>query len=211
MCLMGEDKKKIINFANIESKTTEDNIILSTPESFTKAEFYTTALYTDKDFNNFIKNVERHVRNDDGYKQYISYLRYDGGLDKCAFLNNASSEEVTIELHHYPFTLYDIVLVVVDHALAKNIPITTFGVAEEVLELHYNNWVGLVPVSTTVHEAAHAGQIFISLKQVFGDYYKFIEKYRETFPPNMIKNFNKLVVMSNTNSSYSDIDILQKK
>ena len=65
----------------------------------------------------FIKNVERVVRGSLEYKKYIGFLRNNLNLTKCRFLENvdtANLKKTHIEMHHYPFTLYDIVEIVSD-------------------------------------------------------------------------------------------------
>ena len=45
------------------------------------------------------------------------------------------------------------------------------------MDLHFEHKIGFVPLITTNHELAHNDAIFISLKQVFGDWYSFYKDY----------------------------------
>ena len=58
-----------------------------------------------------------------------------------------------------------------------------FDVSEEVMKVHYQNMVGLIPLSTTVHEIVHDGQLFIPLQAVKGNFVKFFSKYEEDISP----------------------------
>ena len=44
----------------------------------------------------------------------IQYLRNNYAMDECSFIkvSNKDTFNIKIEIHHYPFTLYDIVLIV---------------------------------------------------------------------------------------------------
>ena len=70
------------------------------------------------------------------------------------------TEDANIEFHHYPFTLYDIVDIVLCNYLIKGKPITSFYIAEEVLDLHFKMKIGIVPLTTTNHELAHVVNYF---------------------------------------------------
>jgi hypothetical protein len=96
-------------------------------------------------------------------------------------------------MHHYPFTLYDIVTLVVQKFLKDKKLISSFVIAKEVMKLHFTNKVGLVPLSKTVHELVHSGEIFINYNQVFGDFSSFAEEYSEFMTPKMIDDYNKLL------------------
>lgn len=98
-----------------------------------------------------------------------------------------------MEFHHYPFTLYDITYIIyqnryldyiTDQISSKlNKVINPFDIAKEVMELHYKNKVGLVPLSLTPHELYHKGELFIPLdkKYVFGNYLDILDTYKVNF------------------------------
>ena len=74
-------------------------------------------LLTDKDRERFIKNVELIARGSNLYKDYIQYLKEYRDMSKCAFFNNIcigknKRAKIRIEIHHEPFTLYDLVNIV---------------------------------------------------------------------------------------------------
>src|SRR5574344_2811829 len=66
-----------------------------------------------------IAYLERMIRGSYEYKQYIQYLRTELDINQCALLKqiDAKELEVSLEMHHYPLTLFEIVQTV----LAKNL------------------------------------------------------------------------------------------
>ena len=69
----------------------------------------------DKEYEHYIKDIEIQIRRSFEYRQFIKYLRENMNMNKCSFLKGVSNEEsfdIKIEIHHYPFTLRDIVEIV---------------------------------------------------------------------------------------------------
>ena len=131
---------------------------------------------------NFIKNVEKMVRGSLEYKKYIGFLKTNLNLTKCRFLENVDVSKLKkthIEMHHYPFTLYDIVEIVTDKVDAEGGILNELVVAEEVMKLHFENKIGLVPLTITVHQLVHEGQLFVPSTFVHGEYKKFMKEYDE--------------------------------
>lgn len=149
--------------------------------------FYKIQMYKDSDYFsnyesyvNFVKGVEKQVRNNDRYKKYINYLKKEVKLNRCQVLRNITDEDADIEMHHGPiFTLFDICAIVVEYFLLKKWKISTFRVADVVLDEHQKNRVQVVMVSTTAHQEIHAGNLFINYHQAWGDLNAFIKKYRD--------------------------------
>lgn len=149
--------------------------------------FEFSGFYDDKVFDRFVKSVEKLVRSDRSYSNYVGKIKEtEDNLAKDVILNNLKSSDATIEMHHHPFTLYDIVSIVALHNFNNNIPFTSFSLAKEVLAIHYANMVGLAPMSITTHELAHLSvdktkkrYITLTKKQVFGKYSEFAEMYKD--------------------------------
>jgi hypothetical protein len=144
--------------------------------------------YDDKIFSRFVKSVEKLVRTDKSYLNYVGKIKdTETNLAKDVILNNLRSLDVTIEMHHHPFTLYDIVSIVALHNFNNDIPFTSFSLAKEVIGLHYANMVGLAPMSITTHQLAHISvehkskRKYVSLtkKQIFGKYEDFVKMYKD--------------------------------
>lgn len=148
---------------------------------------YSVILNTDKDKVKYIKRVESVIRSSLEYKEYIDYLKKFIGLDSCIFFQNVTSNagkggrsKVHIEIHHEPLTLFDITNTIYEKFKSTGEPINDLAIAEEVMQLHYENKVGLVPVSKTAHEMVHnSTKLFVPLTMVYGEYSKFLEEYEE--------------------------------
>jgi len=203
-----KDSNKIIEVDT--DHTNSDNITITSKKSYYVLPYYSNSKFVSgKEYTAFLKSVEKEVRTSDEYAHYLGYLK-GLGLDKCAFLNNIDDDMATIEFHHYPFNLYEICDIVTNYRLAKGEQVSTFNIAKEVIECHFKNIIGLVPLSKTVHELFHSGQIFINLNMVFGRFNEFVTQYSPLFPE-YIKELNRLIDMSDNNTTYSETDILQKK
>jgi len=165
------------------------------PEKYGTPDFYEDWLSDEKQFSRLIKKVEMIIRKSPELKYYIQYLKDELDMSSCFFYKNLSNEDATIELHHYPFTLYDLTEIVTTKAIkGKNkFEFSTFAIAEEVVALHYRNIVGLVPLSITLHQLAHSGNIFIPMRAVFGDIKIFLTEYRDFIKTDVIKKFEQIL------------------
>lgn len=136
----------------------------------------------DKSFKHYMADLERTIRNSFEYRSLINYLRSMEGMNQCSFLENVVAEQgskVRIELHHSPLTLYDICLIVLKKRQFNNEPTDINSVAQEVMYLHYIGWVGLIPLSQTVHEMVHNQYVFIPTNIVRGNWRAFVESYHD--------------------------------
>ena len=146
-----------------------------------------------KSFEHYISDLERIVRQSFEYRQFIGYLRNVEGMNECAMLNNVTNKaesKVRIEIHHSPFTLYDICVIVFRKRSALNEDLNINSVAEEVLFLHYIGWVGLIPLSATVHDMVHNAYLFIPTNKIRGNYRPFIESYYNYINPELLDNID---------------------
>ena len=137
-------------------------------------------LNNEKDFKAYIKVVERSIRTSFEYRNFIGYVREYGNMDHCAILprvNNDETFKIHIEIHHEPFTLYDIVMAVFRKRMAMREDLSEYMVAKEVMYYHYRGYVGLIPLSETVHELVHNMFIFIPCNIVFGRWNEFRKLY----------------------------------
>jgi len=206
--------KKIVtpnDIVNIKSKVTDSNIELSNTEGIFAETYYFTDFFDDKKLKRFIKGCERMIRSSNEYKTYIGFLKNTVGLKNCSVLGYIDHDNAIIEFHHYPFTLYDIVQLCVNKHILEEKPFNTFIISRQVLLDHYDNIIGVTPLSTTVHELVHAKQIFVSLNQVYGDLNEFINKYYVALTDEEIENYNELVEMTRADVTYSEDDVLKTR
>lgn len=152
-------------------------------------------LEDDKEKERFIKDVESRVRRSFEYKKFISYIRDYMQMNQDAFLEGVDNKEtfdIKIEIHHYPFTLHDIVEIIINKRSYYKESLSVNMVAKEVMECHYKMMVGLVPLAQTTHELTHNGKLFISSDKVMGRYNLFIEYYKPFIEPYMLETISRI-------------------
>ena len=182
----------------IEVNKPNTNPTIDSDESYYEIPFYKDADYMFSLENEvaFIKAVERMVRTSKYYSRYIAHLKVDLGLNFCQVKGNISEDEDAgvkdlIEMHHGPiFTLFDVVSIILNYMLIKGMKITTFSVANRVIEEHFKHRVQTVMLCETVHQLAHDNKVFLNYRQGFGDLYSFLEIYYEGLDEIMV---NKII------------------
>lgn len=145
---------------------------------------------TDRERVKFIKQIEALCRSSMEYRDYIKFLRDNMDMNRCAVLKNLVStkeKQYSIEIHHEPLTLFSIVDVVLTKYEDLGKFIDPFEIAAEVMSLHYEGKVGLIPLSITQHELVHDGQIFIPLTKIYQypGFVSFCEEYEQWINPNI--------------------------
>lgn len=144
---------------------------------------YFVDISTPKSKNKFIKRVEKLVRTSNEYRDYIRFLKEECDLSRCAFLSNVDTKDnkhFKIEFHHEPFTLYDICSIVLSKFINSGERINSLLIADEVMELHYQNLVGLIPLNVTFHTLYHeSDKLVIPLNCVYGNYVELLNKYED--------------------------------
>ena len=120
-------------------------------------------LDSEKDFRKYLFAIEKEVRQSIEYKELIQYIKDNYDMNRCSFIKVSGTDEVDvhIEVHHYPYTLFDIVNIVYRKRVFYQESLEVQLVAKEVTMLHYKLLVGLIPLSKTVHELVHDGKLFI--------------------------------------------------
>lgn len=168
----------------------------------------------EKGLKRYIKSIESLVRGSLEYKGLIKYLKEEQDYTSCAFFSSVDIKEIKnvgIEFHHYPFTLFDIVnIVLYKESNFFNQQVNTFDIANEVMRLHYEGMIGLVPLSKTLHQLAHSGNLFINFKIVSGNIEKFIKDYELFISQELLDNIKVLEGLSAKNSEQSNKYILHK-
>lgn len=168
----------------------------------------------EKERKKTIKTIEGIIRRSPEYSTFIGYLKNNLDLTQCTFhpdVNIKELKKTKLEFHHYPFTLYDITDTVLNKYLDDHSEINPFEIAEEVMRLHYELKVGLVPLSKTMHELAHAGKKFINLSHVSQSYLKFIAEYSSWINEDLIMNWQNLKDLSQKQDEgeLEEVDILK--
>ena len=145
-----------------------------------ECDFLIWDLEDDKDLKKYYATIEKEIRTSFEYREMIQYLRNNYGMDECSFIkvSNKDNFNIKIEVHHYPFTLYDIVLIVYRKRIFYQELLDVEMVAKEVTILHYKLLVGLISLSKTVHQLVHDGKLFIPVNNVLGRYRNFVDIYK---------------------------------
>ena len=177
-------------------------------------------LLEEKSFKKYISDLERSVRNSFEYRELIAYLKNTEGMDVCSFLNNVTSRDntkVKIEIHHSPLTLYDICLAVFRKRQQRKESTNLEAVAQEIMYLHYIGWVGLIPLSATVHDMVHNQYLFVPTDRVRGNYKAFVDNYYNFIDPDTLDSLdaaedatreynNKQMELFNNHKIYLNVD-----
>ena len=190
---------------NIEYKKRSQNPTVDSDSSYFELPFYKTEdyFYNWDNTSAFANAVERLVYRSNQYARYISFLKEQLGLNHCQVLSNINDEDAPIEMHHGPIlTLFDYATIMIDYHLYHDRKMTTFSIADLLIEEHFNNIIQVVMLSETIHEEVHENNIFLNKKHGFGDIEKFIKKYREGFSPDIIEKINKYIEFSYKVDSY---------
>ena len=160
---------------------------------------YQLTISNEREKTKIVKRMERIIRGSTEYKDYIAFLRENVGMDACAFFNNINkdtSKSLRIEIHHVPFTLFDITKIIVNKYMEEGLPLNELLMAEEVMKEHYSNMVGLIPLSKTLHLMVHgenAEKVVIPAYMIFGNYKKFIEEYGDYMNDEDFKKIERLI------------------
>lgn len=170
-------------------------------------------LLDQKDFNKYIRDMETTIRRSFEYRQLIAFLRDNMDMNKCSFyenVNNIDTYKIKIHLHHHPFTLYDICIMVYNKRMFHGESLELEMVAKEVMFLHYKLLVGLIPLSETVHELVHNNYLFIPLDKVLGNYRKFIELYEDFMTPEQLDILERNIEYSKAYIEEKNMRLLSK-
>lgn len=192
-----------------------DNLINVMKLKDVPKEYRFPTILTDRDKVKNIKNIEKLIRSSAEYRDYIKYLREYANMHKCHFFKDVSKEnnkKISIEVHHEPFTLYDITQIVLEKWISDEMEINHFLIAEEVMRLHYKNMVGLIPLSATVHQLVHDGRVFIPVQDVYGKgFIDFVIEYEDFINPDLRRILNEKIDISRNIAVEQDLSILERK
>ena len=163
-----------------------------------KPERPTYAFRNNKERYKYCTMIKMMVRSSPEYRDYVKFLKKHMHMDKCVVFQNLQTENkrYSIELHHDPFTLMEIINVVVTKRQELGETLNPYRVAEEVLELHYDDKVGLINLSVTAHELAEKGRIFIPLQRIYQRYDLFVEEYEEYMDATLKQKIEMIIQMS---------------
>lgn len=136
----------------------------------------------EKEFFRFIVRTKYYIRKSGSYTEFIKFLKKKRGMNRCGVHPNIRGDNgFSINIHHTPLVLEDIVHIVIAKRQKMNESLTMSAIAKEVMELHYMGLVGLYPLCETCHEYAHGdtNDLFIPEDAIYGDVGAFFDIYDE--------------------------------
>lgn len=162
---------------------------------------------------NLLKYFTNVVRASYEYRVYIQHLKNFLDVDRCAFYEGYSIKNgFSVELHHSPYTMYDICEAVANKQFKSNDGyVKTFEVCEEVARLHYKFKVGLVPLNPTAHELVHAGELEIHPDIVLGHWEEFYTEYKEFLSEESLAKYERCLELRLEGKSDKVPKILERR
>ena len=165
-------------------------------------DFITYDLNNDKDLKKYLKYIEKEVRQSFEYKEFIAYIKEYFHMDESGFekINSKDNKAIRIEVHHYPYTLFDIVSIVYQKRCYYQESLEPEMVAKEVMMLHYKLIVGLVSLTTTEHELMHDSRIFFPVDKILGRWEVFEDLYKDWIGSDLLDMTQRIREYSDNNS-----------
>ena len=166
---------------------------------------------TARERRKFITKIEQMVRSSDEYKEYIKYLKSHFDMSHCEVFPavvNGNGKKYSIEIHHEPFQLSWIVDTVIRKRQDLDESLDPFDIADEVMNLHYEGVIGLIPLCVTAHELVHSDRIAIPLQLIYHRYDLFAKEY-DPWIPEYVKDIVKLKAELSMKCNHIQSDILQ--
>lgn len=181
---------------------SEENDVLSNALSGYTLSLRRIDFTNEKEFIKFIKNVERLVRISNEYRLWTSYLRDAYSAVKCQ-VTDESVDDVTIEIHHHPFSLYLIIKGILCRRMIKNEPFCSFDIAAEAILLHFRMKVGYVVLVSSLHEKFHNGAFDIPMEIVRGDYQYLVDNILPYLDEHDVELVRKYLSVDKSNCNWT--------
>lgn len=131
---------------------------------------------SEKEYTSFIKSCMKLVRASNEYNLWKKYIVDVLQIQNCA-ITLESKEECGIHIHHHMPSMFLINKALINKKLKDEIPFSSFDIAIEVIELHFQNRIGFVPLIESMHAKFHNGYLKIPMEHIHGDYRYFIDNY----------------------------------
>lgn len=143
----------------------------------------------------FIKSVEKMVRRSPEYSLWRNYILDVLGQSTCEITNECITD-CSIEVHHHPLGLYTIVETIVTDYINHQRQFSTFDIAKDVIELHFQNKVGYIVLISNMHEKFHNGKLQLPIEFVRGDWNWIPQHYSMEQEP-----YDKFLELANIHTS----------
>lgn len=180
---------------NLKSINAISDDIISLSNGLPDYDYEDYDMSSEKDFKRYIQDIEKDVRHSREYQLFISFLKENMDMNHCSFfeaVNNKDTNHIRVEIHHTPFSLYDICIIVYNKRVFYGEGTSVFEVSKEVAICHYNLIIGLIPLSKTIHKLVHNGYLFIPADHVLGRYDYFVEYYKDFIDQDTMETLDKI-------------------
>ena len=153
-----------------------------------------------------VDEIERIFRHSKAYNVFLRYLKETVKIRKCDFF--ISEEEykeldfvdnkIDIEMHHQ-VRLFELVLIAGQYLLDRidtnnGEYITVYDVVNELVIMHFSDYLPFVMMSTTIHQLYHKGLYTIKVNDSvhLGDYTGFINRYKDYITDHIVNEYMEL-------------------
>ena len=182
----------------IDSEQNNDNLILKSNYFPFQLSMYIEGFPDEKSENKFIKQVKRIIRSSPSYREWVKYIREVQHVNRCV-LTNESDSELTVEIHHHPIALHNIIQMVMYKKMATNEKFNEYTIQNDVMTLHFENKVGYIPIITSLHEKFHNGFLDLPIKYVQGYWELFYDEYKQYASHEIIQTIEKYQLIVDAN------------
>jgi hypothetical protein len=174
--------------------------------------FFAGVMDDEEELSRFVKSVEGLARRSMELREYIRFLKEEVHMDHCHFLRGVSSDLADIEIHHHPLNLFEITEIVIRaHMCNERETTSTLLMAQEIVELHYDGLVGLVPLTKTIHELVHSGKLHVPPTAVWGNIAGFVERYKNHLSVQILSKLDKLTTADNVQWNIRNAEVLAER
>ncbi len=157
----------------------------------------------EKELFKFTKNCEKLIRNSNEYREWRNYLLNILKNNYC-FVTHEINEEVSIDIHHHPISLFSIIKTIINKKLDTNESFNSFGIALDTMKIHFMNTVGYIPLIRSIHEKFHAGYLKIPIGLVKGNYKLFIEEFKNYLDDDDKEIINERISINSSNIKWTN-------
>lgn len=156
----------------------------------------------DADYQKFIKNCEKLVRNCMEYKLWVNYITDVLQIQSCV-ITEERSDQCHTEIHHHPITLYTIVKSLINEKLENEESFCSFDICTKAIELHFKNVIGYTVLIASMHEKYHNGFLDIPRSLIKGNYSSFLEEYSKYLDEEELDSINAKLSITDSNCNWS--------
>lgn len=153
-------------------------------------------------YKKFIKNCELLVRRCNEYNQWRNYIIDVLQINEC-MITHESMDQVTVEVHHHIPSLYTLVASLVNKKLDDEEEFCSFDIAQEAIELHFQNKIGYITLLKSMHEKFHNGFLTIPISFVKGNYNNYLENFSKYLDEPDIDKIQSRLAINESNCTWS--------